>query len=302
MQSLGSGIGIAGSAIAVNLLLALVKISTGVIGSSYALIADGIESTSDIFSSLIVLGGLQASSKPPDQDHPYGHGKAESLAGLSVAMFLFAAGVFIAVQAIKEILTPHQAPAWYTLLILGLIIVVKEGLYRRMHEVATDLQSSSLRNDAWHHRSDAITSTAAFVGIAVALIGGPGYEAADDWAALLACSIIFVNAVRLSRPVLNELMDASASADLERGVVALASSVQGVVRIEKRRIRKSGLGFLMDLHVEVDGDISVREGHLIGHRVRERLMASPLSVTDVIVHIEPAGDGHGRTHSSNDAA
>lgn len=289
MQSIDSGRGIAGTAIAVNLMLALVKIATGVLGSSYALIADGIESTADIFSSLIVLGGLQFSSKPPDPDHPYGHGKAESLAGLAVALFLFAAGILIAVQAVREILTPHQAPAWYTLLILGVIIVVKEGLYRRMHRVASELQSSSLRNDAWHHRSDAITSTATFIGIGVALIGGPGYEAADDWAALLACSIIFANAVRLIKPVLNELMDASASLDLERQVVELASSVAGVVAIEKRRIRKSGLGYLMDLHVEVDGGISVREGHLIGHRVRERLMDSALSINDVIVHIEPAG-------------
>ena len=203
MQSIGPVIGIAGSAMAINLVLALIKISTGVIGNSYALIADGIESTSDIFSSLIVLSGLQISSKPADQSPPYGHGQAEWLAALAVAMFLIGAGILIAIQAIREILSPQQAPAWYTLPILAVIIVIKEGLYRKMYRVGTDLDSSSLRSDAWHHRSDAVTSLAAFVGISIALIGGPGYESADDWAALLAVSIIFANGIRLLRPALD---------------------------------------------------------------------------------------------------
>jgi cation diffusion facilitator family transporter len=302
MQPIGAGMAIAGSAIAINLVLALVKISTGVIGNSYALIADGIESTADIFSSLIVLSGLQLSSKPPDQDHPYGHGKAESLAGLAVAIFLIAAGIFIAVQAIREILTPHQAPAWYTLPILGLIIIVKEVLYRRMHRVGTNLQSSSLRSDAWHHRSDAITSLSAFAGITIALVGGEGFEAADDWAALLACLIIFANGIRLLRPALDEVMDASAPAEFEQHVISTASSVPGVVAIEKCRIRKSGLGYLMDLHVEVNSDISVRNGHQIGHLVKERLMESSLSITDVVIHIEPAGDKPSHQPSKSDAA
>ena len=285
---MGPGIGIAGSAMAINLVLALVKISTGVIGNSYALIADGIESTSDIFSSLIVLSGLQFSSKPADQSHPYGHGKAESLAALAVAIFLFGAGTLIAIQAIREILSPQLAPAWYTLPILAVIIVVKESLYRKMYSVGTDLDSSSLRSDAWHHRSDAITSLAAFVGISIALIGGPGYESADDWAALLAVAIIFANGIRILRPALDEVMDASVSDDIERQVISIASSVDGVVAIEKSRIRKSGLGYLMDLHVEVDSAISVKDGHAIGHTVNDRLMKSPIPITDVVIHIEPA--------------
>lgn len=290
MQSIGPGLGIAGSAMAINLVLALIKISTGVIGNSYALIADGIESTSDIFSSLIVLSGLQISSKPADQSHPYGHGKAESLAGMAVALFLIGAGVLIAVQAIREILTPHQSPAWFILPILAIIIVVKEGLYRRMYSVSSDLDSSSLRGDAWHHRSDAITSLAVFVGISIALIGGTGYESADDWAALLAVAIIFVNGIRLLRPALDEVMDASVSDDVEQQVISIASSVEGVVAIEKCRIRKSGLGYLMDLHVEVDSSISVKNGHAIGHMVNDRLMQSSIPITDVVIHIEPARD------------
>ena len=292
MQSIGPGIGIAGSAMAINLVLALIKISTGVIGNSYALIADGIESTSDIFSSLIVLSGLQFSSKPADQSHPYGHGKAESLAGLAVGLFLIGAGILIATLAIREILSPQQAPAWFTLPILAVIIIVKESLYRRMYRIGSDLDSSSLRNDAWHHRSDAITSLAAFVGISIALIGGAGYESADDWAALLAVAIIFANGIRILRPALDEVMDASASDAIERQVISIASSVDGVVTIEKSRIRKSGLGYLMDLHVEVESDISVKDGHAIGHKVNDRLMESSIPVVDVVIHIEPARDGN----------
>ncbi len=280
---------IAGSAIAINLVLALIKISTGVIGNSYALVADGIESTTDIFSSLIVFGGLRISTRPPDENHPYGHGKAESLAAMVVAIFLIAAAFLIAVQSIKEIRTPQSSPAWYTLVVLGIIIVVKELLYRRMRQVGDSLDSSSLRSDAWHHRSDAITSLAAFIGISIALIGGEGYESADDWAALLACSIIFVNGVRLLRPALNEVMDAAPSDAIEARVVEMAAYVDGVVAIEKCRIRKSGLGYLMDIHVEVNSELTIREGHDIGHAVKDRLLDSELPISDVIVHIEPAG-------------
>jgi len=293
MQSIGPGLGIAGSAIAINLVLALIKISTGVIGASYALIADGIESTADIFTSIIVLSGLQFSSKPADHNHPYGHGKAESLAGMAVAMFLIAAAIIIAVQAVREIVSPQQAPAWFTLPILAVIIVVKEALYRRMYSVGSDLKSSSLTSDAWHHRSDAITSLAVFVGISIALIGGAGYESADDWAALLACTIILANGIRILKPSLDEVMDASVSEEVEKEVIAIASSVDGVVGIEKCRIRKSGLGYLMDLHVEVNSDISVKNGHAIGHKVNDRLMKSSIPVVDVVTHIEPAGEKQG---------
>ncbi len=288
MFSIESGLMIAGSAIAINLVLALIKISTGVIGNSYALVADGIESTTDIFSSLIVFGGLRISTRPPDENHPYGHGKAESLAAMVVAIFLIAAAFLIAVQSIKEIRTPQSSPAWYTLIVLGIIIVVKELLYRRMRQVGDSLDSSSLRSDAWHHRSDAITSMAVFMGISIALIGGEGYESADDWAALLACTIIFVNGVRLLRPALNEVMDAAPSDAIEARVVETASRVDGVVAIEKCRIRKSGLGYLMDIHVEVNSELTIREGHNIGHAVKDRLLDSELPISDVIVHIEPA--------------
>lgn len=287
MIEIEEGLKISGGAIAINLTLALVKISTGVVGNSYALIADGIESTTDIFSSLIVMGGLRISSRPPDDNHPYGHGKAESLAGLIVALFLLGAATLIAVQSIREIRTPHHAPEWYTLVVLGGIILVKEWLFRRMFDVGDNMESSALKNDAWHHRSDAITSLATFIGISVALIGGKGYETADDWAALLACSIIVFNGLRLLRNALNEVMDAAAPYDIETQVRHIACGVEGVVEIEKCRVRKSGLGYLMDLHVVVDGTISVQAGHLIGHAVKDCLIEATIPVTDAIIHIEP---------------
>ncbi len=287
MTAIEAGLKVNGSAIALNIILALVKISTGILGNSYALIADGIESTTDIISSLVVRSSLRIAARPPDDDHPYGHGKAESLAGVSVALFLLAAAILIIVQSVREIRTPHHAPAWYTLLILVLIIFAKEILYRRMFDVGEDLHSSALKSDAWHHRSDAITSLAAFIGISIALVGGPGFESADDWAALLACGVILFNGIRLLIPAVNEVMDASPPDDSEAKIRALASEVAGVLAIEKCRVRKSGLNLLTDIHVVVDGGISVRQGHRIGHAVKDRLMGSDLPVTDVVVHIEP---------------
>lgn len=287
MRSAQPGLNISAYAISINLILALLKITTGLVGSSYALIADGIESTADIFSSLIVWGGLRLSTLPPDEDHPYGHGKAESLAALLVSLFLLASAVLIAVQSIREILAPHHTPAWYTLLVLGLIIVTKEALFRRMFQVGKDLESSVVKSDAWHHRSDAITSLAAFLGIAIAFIGGPGYEAADDWAALLACGLIIYNGLRISRPALGELMDAAVPIEIENRIRAAAAEVEGVLAVEKCRVRKSGLGFLVDVHLTVDGDITVHQGHRIGHAVKDRLHASQIPIIDVLTHIEP---------------
>ncbi len=287
MNSFETGLKLSGGAIAVNIVLALTKITTGIIGNSYALIADGIESTMDIFSSLIVWGGLRISIKPPDDSHPYGHGKAESIAGVVVAMSLLGASVLIAVLSIREIQTPHHAPAWYTLVVLVGIIFVKEILFRKMTRVGHELDSSALKSDAWHHRSDALTSVAAFVGISIALAGGPGYEVADDWAALGACVVIVYNGVRLLLPALNEVMDGAVPVDIEGQIRNLASQVDGVLEIEKCRIRKSGLGLLMDIHVVVQGDVSVNEGHEIGHAVKNILLESNLKIVDVTVHIEP---------------
>jgi len=275
----------------INTALAAIKIATGVAGNSYVLIADGIESTADIFSSVVVWGGLRLAVLPADENHPFGHGKAESLASVMVSLSLLGAAAFIAAQSIHEILTPHRSPAWFTLPVLLLVIVTKEILFRYVSRAGRSLESSALQSDAWHHRSDALTSGAAFVGIAIALIGGKGYENADDWAALVACGVIAWNGLSLLRTALNEVMDSAASPEIVAAVRRLAAEVTGVADIEKCRIRKSGLNLSLDIHVMVDGDLSVREGHEIAHLVKDRLLSSPHRINDVTVHIEPARAG-----------
>jgi cation diffusion facilitator family transporter len=289
------GLRAAAFSLTLNVCLAGVKIAAGVLGNSYALVADGIESTADILSTLVVWGGIRISRRPPDRTHPYGHGKAESMAAVFVASILLAAAVFIAVRSVQEIVTPHHAPAAFTLLVLVAVVLVKEGMFRFLSRTGARVHSSSLAADAWHHRSDALTSAAAFVGISVALLGGEGWESADDWAALAACTVIAWNGFRLLRPAVDEVMDATVPAETISEIRRLAAGVPGVVTVEKCRVRKSGLGYLMDIHVEVDPEIPVREGHAIGHRVADHLKGSRLPIDDVVVHVEPAGAEHDRS-------
>jgi cation diffusion facilitator family transporter len=271
-----------------NTLLAATKAIAGVLGNSYALIADAIESTTDIASSLIVWGGLKISGMPPDEDHPYGHGKAEPIAATVVSIALFAAAAGIAIQSVREIATPHHAPAPFTLAVLLVVVVVKELLYRLVFRVGENIGSTAVKSDAWHHRSDAITSAAVFAGISVALLGGEGYESADDWAALFAAGIIVVNAVRIVVPAVNEIMDRAPSPDIERSVREIASGVEGVAGLDKCFVRKMGLSYYVDLHVEVDGRLSVHEGHEIARRVKLALLASRPDMAGALIHIEPA--------------
>jgi cation diffusion facilitator family transporter len=268
-------------------VLAVVKIAAGVLGRSQALIADGIESIADVISSLIVYSGLCIAHRPADRSHPYGHGKAESIAAALVAGMLLAASVLIAVQSVAGLLEPGPGPAWFTLPVLLLVVLFKEGLYRYLFRTGRSIASTSLEADAWHHRSDAITSALAAVGIAIALVGGPAYAAADHWAALAACSVIAWNALRLLRPALDEVMDAAVSPEKVGEIRRLAGRVEGVVAIEKCRVRKSGLGLLMDIHVVVEAETTVRRGHEIGHDVQAALYASDLPISDVVVHVEP---------------
>jgi cation diffusion facilitator family transporter len=276
--------------IAISSLLAGVKIVTGILGNSYALIADGIESLSDIFTSSVVLSGLLIASKPPDANHPYGHGKAEPLAGAIVAIMLFFAAVIIIIQSVFEIVTPHHAPEFFTLPVLLAVVVTKELLFRYVIKVGKASDSLAVKNDAWHHRSDAITSAAAFIGISIALIGGKGYESADDYAALFASGIIILNGIRLLKPALMELMDTAPSETLLRKVRFAAQNVEGVLGLDKCFLRKMGLEYVVDLQIIVDRNISVFEGHAISHKVKDELIRAFPSVSNVIVHIEPSKD------------
>jgi cation diffusion facilitator family transporter len=271
-----------------NVLLAAIKATAGVLGNSYALIADAVESTTDVASSLVIWSGLKIAALPPDVDHPYGHGKAEPLAAVVVSLILIAAAIGIAVESARELLNPHHAPAAFTLVVLVLVVVTKETLFRFVFNVGQGINSTAVKSDAWHHRSDAITSAAAFVGISVSLIGGAGYEGADDWAAMFASVIILFNAYRILRPAINEVMDAAPSPEVALGIRQAAQRVEGVLALEKCLIRKMGFSYYVDLHVTVDGDLSVRHGHDIAREVKNAIRASNPNVAEVLVHIEPS--------------
>lgn len=274
--------------IVVNMLLAATKGIAGVVGNSYALIADAIESATDVASSLVVWGGLKISALPPDEDHPYGHGKAEPLAAIAVSLTLLAAAVGIAIQSIREIITPHHAPAPFTLVILVLVVAAKETLFRFVWKVGRSVNSTAVKGDAWHHRSDAITSAAAFIGISVALIGGEGYESADDWAALFASAIILLNAYRILRPAVDEVMDAAPPGEIEQSIREAAQRADGVIETEKCFVRKVGFSYYVDIHVTVDGGLSVRDGHDIARGVKTAIRDAHPHVIEVLVHIEPS--------------
>jgi cation diffusion facilitator family transporter len=274
--------------ILLNLVLGVAKLAGGILGHSYALVADAAESLLDTLSSLLVWAGFRVAAKPPDADHPYGHGKASAVAGLFVAGTVFVAAAAIAWESVHAIVTPHQGPHWLTLPLLAIVVALKEFFSRRMLRLDAQYGATALKAEAWHHRSDALTSGAAFIGIAIGVIGGKGYEAADDWAALAACALITYNGVGIARAALGEIMDTAVPWETETEIRRLAGVVPGVRYVEKCRVLRSGLSLLVDIHVHVDGTQSVREGHEIAHAVKDALMAAPLAITDVAVHIEPA--------------
>ncbi len=278
--------------IAGNTVLAVIKFLAGFFGNSYALIADAIESTTDIFSSLLVLIGLKYASRPADDNHPYGHGKAEPLITFVVVLFLVISAVVIAHESIQHIKTPHKTPEPYTLIILGVIIIIKEISYRFVARKGRETKSTALTADAWHHRSDAITSLTAFAGISIALIFGKGYETADDWAALVASGFIIYNAYLIFRPALGEIMDEHQYDEFVEGIRQESVKVPGVLATEKCYVRKLGMTYHVDLHTIVDANITVKQGHDISHALKDHLKSTFPEIADVLIHIEPLGAHH----------
>jgi len=275
----------------VNAALAAGKIAAGVIGHSHALVADGVESAADFISSLIVWRGVTVAAVPADEQHPYGHGKAEPLAAAVVATVLIIAAGMIIVGAIRDIVTPHNNPAPFTLLVLIVVILIKEVMFRFVQKEGSELESSVVNADAWHHRSDAITSFFALVGISVALIGGKGYEAADDYAAVLAGAVIAFNGWRVLRPAMDELMDIAPESSFLEKIRAIAERTPEVVRVEKCFVRKSGYEHLVDMHIEVHPQMTVHRAHDVAHEVKDEIRRQVPSVRDVLVHIEPDRTG-----------
>lgn len=270
-----------------NASLSVIKWLTGYFGNSYALIADAIESTTDIFSSLLVLLGLKYTNRPADSNHPYGHGRLEPLITFIVVAFLVTSATIIAYESIVHINTPHELPKVYTLFVLAPLIIWKEISFQFVIRKAKQTNSSSLKADAWHHRSDAITSVAAFVGISIALFFGKGYEAADDWAALFASGFILYNSYKIFRPALGEIMDENQYDDLIADIRKVSQTVEGVIATEKCFIRKSGMIYHVDLHVTVDANISVKHGHDIAHKLKDTLRQNLPQLGHVLIHIEP---------------
>jgi len=272
-----------------NTVLAIAKALAGIFGNSYALIADAIESTADIFASLLVLFGLKYAERPADDNHPYGHGKIEPLITFMVVAFLVTSATVIAYESVQNILlvTPQKPPKLWTLIVLAVIIVWKEISFRIVLKRSKETNSSSLKADAWHHRSDAITSVMAFIGISVALIFGEGFETADDWAALFASGIILYNAYLIFRPALGEIMDENRYDDIIELVRIKALEVPGVLDTEKAFIRKAGMSYHLDLHAIVDGSISVAKGHEIAHRLQDYLKEEIPNLNFILIHVEP---------------
>lgn len=273
--------------IASNTGLAIVKGLAGFFGNSFAMIADAIESTADIFASLLVLFGFKYAKRPADDNHPYGHGKIEPVITFLIVLFLIISAAFIAYQSIINIQTPHKSPKAWTLIILGVIILWKEVSYRIVIKKSKETNSTSLRADAWHHRSDAITSVMAFVGISIAFVFGEGYETADDWAALFASAFIVYNSYLIFRPALSEIMDENLYDELIEEIRTVALSVNGILGTEKCFIRKTGMKYHVDLHAIVSGKISVKEGHDLAHKLKDTLRSEIKSLGHVLIHIEP---------------
>ncbi|MDX1996803.1 MAG: cation diffusion facilitator family transporter [Thermoanaerobaculia bacterium] len=270
-----------------NVCLAVIKLLAGILGNSYALVADAIESSADVFSSLIVWGGLHLSGRSADNEYPFGYGKAEPLAAAVVGLLLVGAGFGVAIQAVREIQTPHHAPASWTLAVLVAVVVTKEILFRRVFRVGKEVASRAVEGDAWHHRSDALTSAAAAVGITVALLGGPGWESADDWAALIAAGVILINGVLILKPAVEDLMDRSPEPTVVGAIAGVAAGVPGVAAIEKLAVRRSGLALFVDIHVQADPAMSLHDAHVLSGIVKSTLRREVPAIQGVLVHMEP---------------
>lgn len=271
----------------INAGLAVIKLMAGLLGNSYALVADAVESSTDMVGSLVVWSGLRIASRAPDDRYPFGYGRAEALAAATVSTIMLGAAMGIAIEAIAEIRTPHDAPAWWTLLVLAMVIVVKELLAKRVMAISMASGSVVVAADAWHHRADAISSGAAFIGITVALIGGPGWEPADDWAALVAAGVILLNGGVLLRTALRDLMDRAPAPAILVTVSEAALTTPGVLAIEKLKIRKSGTAFYVDIHVQADPALSLHDAHILSGMVKTAIRQRVPAAMGVLIHMEP---------------
>jgi cation diffusion facilitator family transporter len=268
--------------------LGALKLCGGVFGHSEALVSDAIHSFGDALNAGVVWGSLLWAQRPADREHPYGHTRAEAVAGSNVALLLILSALWIGWQALSTLGEASPAPELYTLAIAAVNILLQEGLYRYESNVARRTGSSAVRATAWDYRLDALGSLAVLIGLAISYWGGAAWRAADHVAALAVALVVLWAGGALLWNSVQELMDRQAEPAVLEAVRREALAVPGVRGVEKLLARKTGLEYLVDIHIEVDADASVREGHAIGHAVKDRLTANIVTVKDVLVHIEPS--------------
>ena len=276
----------------VNLGLGVVKLVAGLLGNSFALLSDAVNSLGDAFTSAIVLFALRVAQRPADPEHPYGHTRAEAVAAANVALVLILSALLVGWAAIQRLAIPHELPPPWTLWIAGANVALKEGLYQYKVRVSRRTGSAAILANAWDHRSDALSARAVLVGLALVRWGGPRFIAADEVAALVVVAAIIWSGAVLFRTSVHELLDVQADEALVAAVRRSAAGVPGVRGVEKLWIRKSGLEYLADIHIEVDPQLTVAAGHAIGHAVKDRLLDEFTTLRDVLVHLEPHGDTH----------
>lgn len=288
----------AGLGLAVNLILGIVKLIGGLVGQSFALISDAVNSLGDVVASLVVLFALRVAQRPPDDEHPYGHTRAEAIAGANLALLVIVSALLIGWEAVQRLWVPHDLPPVWTLWIAGSNVVIKEALYRYKRSVARRMGSSALMANAWDHRSDAFCSLAVLFGLAVVRWGGREWIGADEVSALVVVAAIVWSGAKLFRNSSSELMDSQADEPFVSEIRQAAKAVLGVRAVEKLWVRKSGLEYFADIHIEVDGHLTVDEGHRIGHAVKDQLVAQFTHLRDVLVHLEPYPHQHGQPSPS----
>ncbi len=271
----------------INLALGVVKLIAGIVGNAFALVADAVNSLGDVVTSLVVLFALRLARRPPDKEHPYGHTRAEAIAGSNVALLVGVSALLIGWEAVTRWNSEHTIPPGWTLWIAAANVVIKEGLYRYKLAVGKRTRSSALLANAWDHRSDALCSLAVLIGLGAVRWGGEGWLWADEAAALVVALAIVWSAGMLFRASAHELLDAQAERTIVGRIAQLALTAEGVHHVETLWVRKSGLEYFVDMHIEVDPRLTVREGHDIGHEVKDRIMREVELVRDVLVHLEP---------------
>lgn len=276
----------------VNLLLGVVKLIGGIIGNSFALIADAVNSIGDVVTTVVVLFALRVAQRPADAEHPYGHTRAEGIAASNIALLVIVSAIIVGWEAMQRITVEHEIPPVWTLWIAGFNVLIKEGLYQYKVRVGKRTGSAAIIANAWDHRSDAFCSLAVLIGLAAIRVGGPQFIWADEAASLVVVAAIVWSGTQLFRSSASELMDVQADSEFVNDIRAAAMSVEGVRDVETLWVRKSGLEFFADIHIEVDQNLTVAEGHRIGHLVKDRLLAEFANLRDVLIHLEPFPHAH----------